>query len=202
MVTLSIIGTAGRDKTKKLTLDHFNYMHYIVEQFIDNNNLLDKEQKSEQKDTKSLTLVSGGAAWADHVAVDFFLKKSEIYDNDTLKLILYLPCKIVIQDGEHRYYDSGSKDWRVNPGKMSNTYHKAFGSVIGRDTIKEIVDTKATLDTTSKGFHARNTKVSKSDYIIAFTFGAGDQPEAGGTSIKMVKGEPVLARDERLRQRN
>src|SRR5699024_2276486 len=38
----------------------------------------------------------------------------------------------------------------------------------------------ATLDTSSKGFHERNTKVAQSDYLIAFTFGL-DRPVSGGT---------------------
>jgi len=41
---------------------------------------------------------------------------------------------------------------------------------------------KAKFSHSNKGFHDRNTTVAKGcDYLIAFTFGKGDQPADGGT---------------------
>lgn len=42
----------------------------------------------EYKDTKDIILVSGCAAWADHIAIKLFLT------NRFKKLHLYLPCKL------------------------------------------------------------------------------------------------------------
>ncbi|GAM21826.1 hypothetical protein SAMD00019534_050010, partial [Acytostelium subglobosum LB1] len=168
--TLSIIGTAGRDLTKPMSILQYEFMCVSVQSFMVINKL----------HTKELTLVSGGAAWADHVAVDLFLKSYPRF-----KLILYLPCEIVKgEDGTYQYLDNGSKDWRTNPGRTSNIYHNSFKSIIGRDTIQEIIDAKelgAVLDTSSKGFHDRNTKVSKSEYLVALTFAEGLAPSSGGT---------------------
>lgn len=62
-----------------------------------------------------------------------------------------------------------------------------FEKVTGRNSFKDLataLSRGATLDTSSKGFHARNTLVArKADYMIAFTFHQGDTPgEKGGTA--------------------
>ncbi|EGG21939.1 optic atrophy 3-like family protein [Cavenderia fasciculata] len=191
--TISIIGTAGRDKTKRLTSDHFAYMCQCVESYIADKGLLLSSNQPSSLQKSTVTLVSGGAAWADHVAVDIYLRNPQLYN-----LVLYLPCPIVKVGGgddgssssttsstKYQYLDTLSKDWRTNPGKTSNNYHNIMSKELGgRDTIKEIMDAHelgAILDTSSKGFHTRNTKVSKSDYLIAFTSSTSGQPEGGGT---------------------
>jgi hypothetical protein len=40
----------------------------------------------------------------------------------------------------------------------------------------------ATLDTTSSGFHARNSQIARCDFMIAFTWGdSSSEPKKGGT---------------------
>ncbi|EFA77862.1 hypothetical protein PPL_09362 [Heterostelium album PN500] len=179
IVTLAVIGTAGRDPNKQLTKDHFKYMCDTFDEFIESHHLLEGD--------KQLVVVSGGSAWADHVVVDRFLN-----DPNRFKLILYLPCPIVdteIDDDDddvcykrrYQYLDTGSIDWYKNPGRISNMYHDQFESIMCVDPIGQIIQAKekgAILDTSSNGFHNRNTKISKSDLIVAFTFGE-DQPEIG-----------------------
>ncbi|KAN0038797.1 hypothetical protein ACTA71_000987 [Dictyostelium dimigraforme] len=171
MISLSVIGTAGRNKSKPLTKKHFEFMCNTLDSFLEDKKL----------DLKDLIIVSGGAAGADHVAVHTFLQ-----NKSTTKLVLYLPCEIIKASNQcdYEYKDTGVNNWRTNPGRMSNTYHRIFQNAIGRNSINEIIQAKeagATLDTSSNGFHDRNSKVAKSDYIVAFTFGEGDIPEKGGT---------------------
>ncbi|KYQ88794.1 hypothetical protein DLAC_10591 [Tieghemostelium lacteum] len=171
MTTISIIGTAGRNKRNPLLISHFEYMCNKVKSFISQHELLSK--------SKEITLVSGGAAWADQIAVELYLEDPIKYN-----LILYLPCPIVEKENKYVYYDSNSSDWRLNPGRSSNNYHISFTKQIGKDSIGDIMKAKelgAVIDTSSNGFHSRNTKVAKSDYILAFTFGKGEIPEKSGT---------------------
>lgn len=95
-------------------------------------------------------------------------------------LTLYLPCP---WDYDNTcFHDTKQKDWRVNPGQTANLYHKRFGQVLGRDTLRDIYLVEvvgARLDTTHFGFHNRNTPVAKSELLIAFTWGNDISP--GGT---------------------
>ena len=70
----------------------------------------------EELDLSSAHLVSGGAAWSDHVAVELFL--SDEYDG----LTLHMPCKWIRKE----HYDNGSYSWQTNPGKLANSCHRKF----------------------------------------------------------------------------
>jgi len=97
-------------------------------------------------------------------------------------LTLHLPCNW--NEKSRKFHDNGSKDWQTNPGHTANHYHDGFSRTVGRDTLLDIETAKllgATLDTSHRGFHARNTYVARSQYLIAFTFGTGDVPKDGGT---------------------
>lgn len=149
--TLAIIGTAGRGEDKnKLTLDHWNIMIAIAEE------VAAKE--------KALDLVSGGAAWADHVAVELHLKQPGRYP-----LKLWLPEK--------------ESDLIV-----AQRYHAEFSKVIGRNTWSEILRLERQH---YKGFKERNTKVADmGDVFLAMTFGNGAEVKDGGTKDtvdKMIK---------------
>ena len=111
-----------------------------------------------EKENYISTIVSGGAAWADHVATEFckdyhvklFLPNSD-RDLDTL-----------------RYY------------------HRKFSKVVGRDTYDEILklslDKSIEIDYTKGDFKARNTKVAEwADVYLAMTFGSGKNIKPGGT---------------------
>lgn len=170
MPTLSIIGSAGRKEDAAL-VNHNNYWkmyNQVIAQII----LWKLEE---------YRLVSGGAAFADHIAVSLFL------NNHSPNISLALPCKWDATN--KKYFDSGSNDWRMNPGKIANHYHDAFreqtkiNSLLELDSIyqKRKPPEVCWLDHFN-GFHDRNSFVAKSDYIIAFTSAKGEIPKDGGTS--------------------
>lgn len=122
---------------------------------------------------KSNELVSGGAAWGDHVAVALFLGFPERF-----KLTLHLPCGFV----NGQYINNGSYDWRVNPGKTTNSYHRAFSKAANRDSLKDIqraISLGANIFIYD-GFHKRNDIVATCPNMVAFTWGKAE-PEDGGT---------------------
>lgn len=161
-VTFSIIGTAGRkDDGKKLSLPHFNAMCIIASELIDQ--LSDTSYKITQ-------VVSGGAAWADHVAIKLFL------DKKVPKLRLYFPCEW--NNGnfkEIQYKDAGS---------TANYYHKQFQIATHINSLSQIqtaINRGAEISC-HNGFHARNSFVAKSDFLLACTFGEENKVKDGGTA--------------------
>lgn len=134
----------------------------------------------------SITLVSGGSSWVDHVAVSLFLRGH--YGG----LQLHLPCE---WDALRcQYVDNGAYSYTVNPGKTLNTYHKAFSRDAGIDSLKELDEAMCDplFDSSlSKGFHARNVKVAQSvDFLLAITWDEGDTPVDGGTLHTWTKSNP------------
>jgi len=95
---IAVIGTAGRNEDgQKLSKEKFFEMVALV---------------SKLKDAKEATLVSGGAAWADHIAVVVFLL------GNCKSLSLHLPCAWDVL--REQYADTGEFDWRTNPGGTAN----------------------------------------------------------------------------------
>lgn len=172
---VSIIGTAGRqaDVLKKLNLKLFQKMVAAVEKCIREDFQLDLKD--------DVCLVSGGAAWADHIAVQLFLE--EKCDN----LRLYLPCpwdtlqRKFVDNGDY-----GKHAWRTNPGRSANDYHRKFQQKTGILSLEEIQlaknvkDRRSIVNDTFHGFHDRNKAVAKSEYMIALTF--TDSVSGGGTA--------------------
>lgn len=152
---IAIIGTAGRS-SNGLTRDLFTKMVAVGKYAV----------------AHGTELVSGGAAWADHVAVTLFLQ------DVVPKLTLYLPCAWA---GEH-FHDTGVRDWRTNPGGLANYYHKRFSEVMGYDTLAQIAAaiTKGATVVVGNGFHNRNSQIAQCDAMLAFTWARG-APEDGGT---------------------
>jgi len=164
---VAIIGTAGRGKAgKQLSAPLFDRM----------------VQRARELVPGPVRLVSGGAAWADHVAVVLFLSDRVAYP----QLTLLLPRPLVRNSvtGKYAYQETGSYDFRSNPGRASNYYHRQFSAKVGRDTLDEIgraIQEGAKVEV-FPGFFARNDAIVMSaDSIFAFTFGAGDEPCDGGT---------------------
>lgn len=159
---LAIIGTAGRDAAKPFTVDLWNAMCAHAAEHV-------KTHGIEH-------LVSGGAAWADHLAVHLFL-------NGLVKsLRLHLPAPITRDRFAGPYRSAGS---------AATYYHERFSAVIGRPSIAEIVRC-ATLPSYSDsvqqpamGYHAmfaRNKLVAAdSAAMLAYTWGLDSQPDDGGT---------------------
>lgn len=153
MSYLAIIGTAGRNEDgDKLTKEHYDYMYQVA------------------KTHNTNKVVSGGAPWADHIAVRLFLR------NCVEKLILYLPFEFTDGKFTDEYF---------------NGLHRNFSKKCEIDSLNEIklaidkgckvIYGNKTTDRT-KAFHARNTLIAeKCTEMIAFTFNDGDIPKVGGT---------------------
>lgn len=164
-VRVSITGTAGRkDDADKVNSALFDWMVEAAKYMIITHWKLDPAL---------VILVSGGAAFADHTAVRLFNQTPRGWGG----LHLHLPCKF--EDGRH--VEDGFK----SPGQYANYLHRQFSARCKFDSLAEInqaVVNGALVDSSKDGFHARNTEVAKSEYLIAFTFGIGSVPKDGGTS--------------------
>jgi hypothetical protein len=176
--TIAIIGTAGRkEDSDRLSKDSFVRMVdatiFLIEKL--------------SKDKDNLKIVSGGAAWADHLAV-YMVKQGVIKPKN---LTLYLPADIkengyIGEVGKGEVIFFGKDDKSGKTADIANYYHRKFSKVIGTDTLKEILELGkrgATLVPGDGIFHSRNSDVAKSvtpdGTLIAFTFGSPDstQPE-------------------------
>jgi hypothetical protein len=154
--TLAIIGTA--DKSRCLTKQDFVRMYNHAKDYVKSHHVT--------------ALVSGGAGWSDHVAVKLFLRKK------VTSLTLCLPCDF--DTTTKQYVDTGSDDWKTNPGRLANRYHQYFTVKRERSSLEEIAKaiTKGAIIKVYKGFHKRNDIVAKeNDLLIAY--GLGDEPEGG-----------------------
>lgn len=164
-MNIGIIGTAGRGANEhKLDTNIFDRMVEVV---------------SKVKTLESATLISGGAAWADHVAVVTFLLKR------CKGLVIHMPCEWNAAKSE--FTDSGERDWRTNPGGTSNHYHRQFSRKLCTNAELSLNQIHLAIRqganaTAGAGFFERNTEIAKeSDAIIAFTFGNGARIADGGT---------------------
>jgi hypothetical protein len=126
---------------------------------------------------ESVHLISGGAAYADHLAVRLFLA------GHVQKLTLHLPCE---WDPKRKTLaDTGEFNWVKNPGGTANALHRAFQRKIKINPFEEIAQAIADPRcevTVSKGFHARNSLMAEADVLIAETFGKGCVVKDGGTA--------------------
>jgi len=151
---LAIIGTAGRgDDAAKLTKGHFDAMVLCAA------NLLFRNQCN--------AIVSGGAAWADHVAIR------------------------LCQEGDSRGWEIISLELRL-PGtgvdvSTAIRYHSRFSAVIGRNTWKEVQEVYKLgvpfCRVIQRGsFKDRNMSVANAaTHFLAMTFGNGPCVKDGGT---------------------
>lgn len=163
---MAIIGTAGR-KTDQDLLKGDSYQR-MVEASI-------KLMTHCKIDPQQLTLVSGGAAWADHIVVTLALMGVVSYD----RVIIHLPAELT----EGGYV--GENEWTSKVANTANYYHKLFSRKVGISSISELIkirDLGAQMIVDPGGFKSRNTKVanavSNDGLLLAYTFGNGltDQP--------------------------
>lgn len=164
MTTLAIIGTAGRkDDAAKLNRSVFSSMGITGKQVVEQ--------------TNATNLVSGGAAYADHVAVRLYLR------DIASQLTLHLPAK---WDKKNCCFkDTGEVDYKINPGGTANYYHRKFSTVVGINSLEDIqyAIKKGAEVIVTEGFMERNTKVAEqADIILAMTFGQGAYIKDGGTA--------------------
>ena len=102
--TLAVIGFSGRKvKLQKLTPQTFQKMEARVMQ----------ERPSK--------LVSGGSAWADHVAVSLFLQRK------VEGLELHLPCQF-----------ADEFDVKTPEGRILNGLHQHCSTILGVNTLSQL----------------------------------------------------------------
>ena len=168
MNIVAIIGTAGRDKSRPTSQLLWSRMYKAA-----------KWQLECWFPENDYSLVSGGAALADHIAVGIHLVTHR-------PIQLFIPC---LWDKEfHQYSDAGNSDWRMNPGKTANFYHREFSRVLTNGLAPnhslETLHDKVFLPGYMKvgnGFHGRNRMIADiCTHMIAFTWGLNG-PCDGGT---------------------
>lgn len=153
--SIAVIGFSGRRVAGQLlTRELYDSMVGRIERYV--TDLL-------RLDWQNVRLVSGGAAWADHIAVTLFAAHPEA------QLVLYMPCSF---DVEHARFSMNGV----------NVLHKDFTDAVGFSSLQQLSDAQArgaTFDTSSAGFLERNVLVAAAaDHLVALTWSRGDQPEA------------------------
>jgi len=129
-------------------------------------------------DPSQINLISGGAAYSDHIAVILHLANPERYS-----LTLELPCPFDMRADS--FQDTKSYDWRTNPGGTANALHRKFERKCGVPSLSQLASSIAKGATVhvGKGFHDRNTAIANnSQYLIALTYGQGSLVAEGGTA--------------------
>lgn len=125
-------------------------------------------------DPSKIRLVSGGAAFSEHVAVRLFLEKY------ARSLTIHLPCGWNTQ--YDRFTDNGNFSSEINPGKLLNRYHRENNmlSSLTLDEIKDAVSLGAIVKHHT-GFHARNSAIAENaDYLICFFWSEVDDSIGNG----------------------
>lgn len=162
---LAIIGTAGRDKAQQMDSHLWRAM-------------VDDACSRVHPDDE---LVSGGAAWADHLAVTLFL------DAKVSGLKLFLPAPLTLSPSNQWCFESRGPR---SSGGAANYYHDKFALALGYPTMEQIAQAILTgasvhAQPAAAGFggmFARNKLVAQAaNAALAYTFGAGAEPADGGT---------------------
>lgn len=162
---VAIVGTAGRDDNSLLTKATWKAMYNHAVSMV----------------SPDIHLVSGGAAWADHIAVKLFL------EGKVGGLTLHLPAKfnVAVAKFEGAYKTAGH---------TAGYYHSKFTKTVGFNSLKELVEAikKGAIVTTQEGntpqnFFNRNTLIAQeAESLLAFTF--DDEPKGGtGDTYKKFK---------------
>lgn len=184
MTRIAVIGTAGR----KTAADRLDWPTFLL--------MREAVLRELQNIPRPWELVSGAAAWADHVAVDLFLGRK------VDRLELHLPCRFITETAHRVWIASHAGpaprylcfDEHVEEGRIANRYHDAFskhfpptGVLPGYsrsllDIDKAIMRGATIWQYEVEGFKARNYAVGRVDVVIAQTFGRGFVPADGGTA--------------------
>jgi len=164
---IAVIGTAGRDTTRPMTRGLWLAM------------VQDFRGRVRADDT----LLSGGAAWADHLAVHAFL------EGWCARLELYLPAPLEPVGGGDATRHAFAGGPRTS-GAAANHYHERFRQATGVDGRAQIASAIAAgamvvaepVATGYRAMFARNARIARgADAAIAYTWGEASHPAAGGT---------------------
>ena len=166
---LAVIGTAGRDKTRVAAFTRSLWDAMV--------------EDATSRAPRNVTLVSGGAAWADHLAVRLFLNGS------VAGLRLYLPSPF---DTRSRLFEAPSGS-APSSGSVSNYYHQLFSDATGIDSRCELAQAIALgaefhaepLQTGFAGLFARNARIaSDAEGLLAYTWFDGTEPDPTSTGTR------------------
>lgn len=172
---LAIIGTAGRDKTMPHTIQLWAAMCNHLARTLGT-------IREELPRGETITAVSGGAAWADHLAI-------WAWHQGLLEgLTVHLPAPWARGKG---FYDA-----RARCGSVSNYHHGRFSQIIQQNTLAQIEEaamhpdtlfTEAPATNDLSQFFVRNSMVVEEltgphDAMLAYTWGRGNVPADGGTN--------------------
>jgi hypothetical protein len=170
MSRLAIIGTAGRHHSEYQTLsvEHMKLMANKVYDFIEN---------VMKTATENVILVSGGSAWADHIAVQLYLTKK------FAGLELYLPSEFNPKKKIFKNTHEGRRLNFLHEQCQTKTLMPVLDE-LARVVMSSIKSSKSKVKIIVKrGFKQRNTLIAcNNDFLIAFTFSSTDQPIDGGTA--------------------
>lgn len=161
-IKMAVIGTAGRKEDgPKMSRALYVEMYQKA---------LDIMARLQLK-PEHVTAVSGGAAWANHIAVSLYL------GDKVHNLTLYFPATFeFMAEGGPQFIGDKTAD-------TVNYYHRLFSQKMGGPTrvgITKALD-KGARAVTVLGFKARNLMVADCDLMVAFTWGEGSEPKPGGT---------------------
>jgi hypothetical protein len=148
---VAIVGSIGReDEAKQMSKELYQKMQNIVKKIL--------QERGYQ--TKDITFVGGGNAFAEHLAVSLFLESSES------RLELYLPCTL------DQLFGSSSAT-----GIFLVKRHRTFSEKVffkpntSLEHLKEAIKRGAQIKEIKEGISERNLYVAQSvDLLIAFTF--------------------------------
>lgn len=159
MITVSIIGFSGRSE-KEISGDVYYKSLEIAKKYI--------ERFGQSSD---IVLVAGGGAWCDHIAIDLYLS------GDYKGLVIHGPCRWTGLE----YDDNGAFDWRVNPGKTANHYHRTFSKATNKNSLSDIQNAirKGAVYIEHEYYHSRFSSISETDYLLCFTWSRNTRPEKG-----------------------
>ena len=162
MIIVSICGSAGRNGSHtRITLALFNKLYNV---FNDSIFKLHNDIKSMYNTEHKITLMSGGAAFVDHIAVRIYLNNLDRY-----KLHLALPCNITVNGF------TGNK-----VAETASYYHDLFRKQTSINSVSEIIQAiqKGATFSIHNGFKERNTVIANCNYILASSWGPNP---TGGT---------------------
>jgi len=174
---VAVIGTACRKADQLARMDASKYskmVEAVKEQIVGVWGL----------DRKNTVLVSGGSAWADHVAVTLYLSAPDAWGG----LELHLPCPLDFKT--RAYMQTGAGSWFRDPGRSLNLYHRQQSRKLGRSTLNDLITAQAVgalVRDDYKGFHVRNSAVAKSaNYMVALTFSpsAVGEPDSSSSGTR------------------
>jgi hypothetical protein len=155
---LAVVGTAGRGNDAIfLNRDVYIRMVSATVKFIES-----------LGDLNRIRLVSGGAAWTDHIVITMVLQRIVRPENVTV----FAPSKFV----EGEYYGTG---YAERTSRTANHYHREFSKAVGGNTLTEIetaIHMGIHFIPGSGDFKARNTQVARfvspGGHLLAFTMGS------------------------------